>query len=140
MENTDLNPRNVQIVLDRFKAGVPPHEILRALHDAGNRDVTLEIIQKCLLQNAHTMFDPVIVPAITSNAGPSSQAQNRSHHGESLPPLYSWNAVADTFALCAHNYGLSVPQIAAQLCKNGYDVSQNEVAESLTRQGVQNVR
>lgn len=46
MENTDLNPRNVQIVLDRFKAGVPPHEILRALHDAGNRDVTLEIIQK----------------------------------------------------------------------------------------------
>ncbi|MCJ1342922.1 hypothetical protein MMC31_001111, partial [Peltigera leucophlebia] len=47
-----------------------------------------------------------------------------------------WDSRADTFALAAHSHGQTPSQIAAQLCKNGYEAAGAMVVASLNRQRI----
>lgn len=49
---------------------------------------------------------------------------------------YSWNFLADEFALSAFSEGQTTLQIAHQLCKLGYDATVDLVIASLDKQGV----
>lgn len=51
-----------------------------------------------------------------------------------------WDARADKIARNAHNSGKELMDIAREMNKSGYAVTKAEVAGSLQRQGIQNIR
>lgn len=141
MPNTQLNEANKQFVLNQFKVGVSPQNILNALDAAGNTGINLQTIQQCLLTNTNEMFDPAFLPASTSQSGPSTKNQKPSNsQSREPPPALSWNDRADEFAMSGHNAGKTVAEITTILCRNGYAVSQTQVGQYLIEQGAQNVR
>lgn len=141
MPNTQLSEANKQFVLNQFKVGVSTQNILNALDAAGNTGINLQTIEQCLLTNTNEMFDPAILPASTSQSGPSTKNQKPSNSQfREPPPAHSWNDRADDFAMSGHNAGKTVAEITKLLCLNGYAVSQTEVGQRLIKQGAQNVR
>lgn len=74
----------------------------------------------------------------TTQAAPS-QTKNPANRTAS-PDNMPWGPLAARFTIFAHRTGRSVPQILAQLRRNGYDVTAADVAASLNQQGVYTVR
>lgn len=66
-------------------------------------------------------------------------AQASAQAYTNVPPVYQWNARADDFTLSAYRIGRTASQIADQLRNNGYNITVEEVAASLRKQGYTNV-
>lgn len=81
----------------------------------------------------------------TTQAAPSQTNNPANHTAPPANPTASpdnmpWGPLAARFTIFAHQTGRSVPQILAQLRRNGYDVTAADVAASLNQQGVYTVR
>ncbi len=160
-----LSNQNIEYVLTSFDAGSPPLRILDALLSAGVKGLEPNAILQCLRANGRLRDDdpqsyeylgdlllecePIKVKIWQSNQAPGSSTATQESQGFDTPvpptstiawvdpgPTMPWDTLADRFTLAAHNYRQSVPDICAVLRKNGYDVTQSQVLNSLNRQGV----
>lgn len=169
MSHSQLSEENIDYVLDEFDAGVELNLILNELHVAGYVGVTITAIQECLQLYGRiaSLNQPIVAargqsaqsaaPANAFQQNPNNPDDSRTHdpltppEALEVPALrwnspveqassFSWDAEADEFAKGAHSRGLTVPEIAASLCRNGYSASTAQVVASLNGQGVSNVR
>lgn len=86
-------------------------------------------------------WQPAAGPANRPNGETTQAAPSQTNNPANRTASHmSWGPLAARFTIFAHRTGRSVPQILAQLRRNGYDVTVSDVAASLNQQGVYTVR
>lgn len=157
MPYSQLSEENIDYVLDEFDANVQLDDTLHELHRAGYVGVTMATIRECLHQYGRisSLNQPIVAgrgqsapcatPTNSFQQNPENPNTERTRDTPTPPPDVEvpplrWNSEADRISLDLYHSGKRVPQISAQLCSNGYKVTSEQVAASLTSQGEQNLR
>lgn len=147
-----LSRENIQFILARFSAGIPPRQIL---HDLQYRAylplINIAMVERCLCEHGHHLQE---IPATSANQGepgPSTATQNALEFPASPAasgtfetdddlddpgPTLPWDAQADEFTISAYRGGKSEDYIWVTLRRYGYDITRPEVVASLIKQGI----
>lgn len=116
-------------ILDAHNHGQTLMLIISQLVKAGYRATGVSIV-RCLKKQG------VIVQLKSPFFDSFDQERMEIEVEEEPKKSYSWNFLADEFALSAYNEGQTTLQIAHQLCKLGYDAPVDLVIASLNKQEI----
>lgn len=144
-----LNRENVQYILARFGAGIPPRQILNELqYRAYLPWITIGTVERCIRENGRRQ-EISAPPANQGGPGPSTATQSARQFSASPAmrtletddlvdpgPTMPWDSQADKFAISAYRGGKSEDYIWVTLRSHGYDITRPEVVASLIKQGI----